>query len=85
MQGGITMTVLDAIKARHSVRRYQNIPLDPVTTAQLQHDIEQCNEKYNLSIQLGKFSGVRNYIALVGAKTIRHCTKNWAGAVKSWC
>ena len=35
------MTVLDAIKARHSLRRYQDIPLDPVTTAQLQHDIEQ--------------------------------------------
>jgi len=77
------MTVLDAIKSRHSVRRYQDIPLDPVTVAQLQHDIDQCNQKYNLHIQLiteepsafnslmgklGKFSGVRNYIALVGMK-----------------
>lgn len=78
------MTVLDAIKARHSVRRYQDIPLDPVTVAQLQHDIDQCNQKYNLHIQLiteepsafnslmgklGKFSGVRNYITLVGQKS----------------
>lgn len=78
------MTVLDAIKARHSVRCYRDVPLDPVTIAQLQHDIEQCNQKYNLHIQLiteepaafrslmgklGKFSGVRNYIALVGKKT----------------
>lgn len=77
------MTVLDAIKARHSVRRYQDIPLDPITVAQLQYDIDHCNEKYNLNIQLiteepnafhslmgklGKFSGVRNYIALVGQK-----------------
>lgn len=96
MQGGITMTVLDAIKARHSVRRYQDIPLDPISTAQLQHDIEQCNEKYNLSIQLiteepnafstlmgklGKFSGVLNYIALVGAKNdpALHEKLGWCG------
>ena len=77
------MTVLDAIKTRHSVRRYKDIPLNQITVAQLQHDIEQCNEKYNLHIQLiteepnafktfmgklGKFSGVRSYIALVGPK-----------------
>ena len=77
------MTILDAIKVRHSVRRYKDIPLDQVAAAQLQHDIDQCNQKCNLHIQLvteepeafgglmgklGKFSGVRNYIALIGVK-----------------
>lgn len=78
------MTILDAIKARHSVRQYTDQALDPVTTAQLQHDIDLCNAQFGLHIQLvteepeaftsmlahyGKFSGVRNYIALVGKKT----------------
>ena len=77
------MTVLDAIKARHSVRRFKDIPLDQIAAAQLQHGIDQCNEKYRLNIRLvteepkafdclmgklGKFSGVRNYIILAGSR-----------------
>ena len=77
------MTVLDAIKARHSVRRFKDIPLDEISIAQLQHDIDLCNETYRLSIRLvtgepeafgglmgklGKFSGVRNYIILAGPR-----------------
>lgn len=77
------MTILDAINARHAVRQYTSQPLNPVTKAQLQHNIDQCNSEHSLHIQLvtdapeafsgmmahyGKFSGVRNYIALVGKK-----------------
>lgn len=77
------MTILDAIKARHSVRQYTLRTLDDVTVAQLQHEIDLCNEEKDLHIQLitdepeafdsamahyGKFTGVRSYIALVGKR-----------------
>ena len=77
------MTVLDAMKARHAVRQYQDRDLDPVTAAQLQHDIDLYNGQYGLRIQLvtnepdafsgflarrSKFRGVRHYLALVGPK-----------------
>lgn len=77
------MTILDAMNTRHSVRQYTGQPFSPVTVAQLQHDIDQCNLESGLHIQLvtdapeafsgmmahyGKFSGVRNYLALVGKK-----------------
>lgn len=77
------MTILEAMRARHSVRQYTDKCLDNVTAAQLQHEIDLCNSRFGLHIQLvtdepeafsgllphfGKFSGVRHYIALVGRK-----------------
>lgn len=77
------MTELDAMKARHSVRKYTPQVMSAVTAAQLQHEIDICNETYGTNIQLvledpdafggilahyGMFSGVRSYIALVGKK-----------------
>lgn len=77
------MELKEAIKARHSVRRYKNKPLDREAVAALQSEIATCNEEGDLHIQLvlnepkafdgfmahyGKFSGVTNYIAMIGKK-----------------
>ena len=77
------MTLLGAISARHSVRKYldKEIPADII--AALQDKIAECNKVGNLSIQLvlnetkaftgmlsyGKFSGVKNYLVMVGKKS----------------
>ena len=80
------MTILEAIQARHAVRSFtdQNIPDDLVS--RLAEEIDACNQQSGLHIQLvtgephafdgmmahyGKFSGVQNYIALIGRKSIR--------------
>lgn len=75
------MTELEAIWARHSVRRYLNKPLRPDELAALRAEVDACNRESGLHIQLvvnetrafegsmaryGKFSGVQNYFALVG-------------------
>lgn len=77
------MTLQEAISARHSVRKYldKDIPADIV--AVLQHRIVEYNSVGNLNIQLvlnepkaftgmlayGKFSGVKNYLVMVGKKS----------------
>ncbi|MGN1346767.1 MAG: nitroreductase family protein [Eubacteriales bacterium] len=78
------MNLLEAMKQRHSVRQYQEQPLAPESAAALREEIEACNRESGLHIQLvtdepaafsgfmahyGKFSGVTNYIALVGKKS----------------
>ena len=76
------MTLLEAITARHSVRKYldKEIPADII--AALQDKIAECNRVGNLSILLvqnetkaftgmlsyGSFSGVKNYLVMVGKK-----------------
>lgn len=77
------MEIYEAIEKRHSVRSYldKSIPTDII--AQLNDEIVECNRESELHIQLvtdepeafsgsmahyGKFSGVRNYIALIGRK-----------------
>lgn len=75
------MTDLEAMAARHSVRRYQDKPLEDDMIRNLQTLILACNQAGHLHLQLvteepkafdgmiaryGKFRGVRNYIALVG-------------------
>lgn len=75
--------MIEAIKARHSVRKYQHRPLNEDTVAALQNEIEECNRLGNLHIQLvlnepkafdgmasyGKFKGVENYLVLAGKKS----------------
>lgn len=78
------MELMEAIKKRHSVRQYTDKPIDSEIIAELQAEIDACNKEGNLHIQLitnepkafdsimahyGKFSGVTNYIALVGKKS----------------
>ena len=77
------MTLLEAIDARHSVRKYldKEIPADVVVA--LQDKIAECNKAAGLNIQLilnetraftgmlsyGQFHGVKNYLVMVGKKS----------------
>ena len=78
------MELIEAMKQRHSVRQYTDKKIDADILAELQAEIDACNKKGGLHIQLitnepqafdsfmahyGKFSGVTNYIALVGKKS----------------
>lgn len=77
------MDYIQAMKNRHSVREYKDQPIKPQTKKRLQAFIEQCNKESGLHMQLifnepnafnsfmahyGKFSGVKNYIAIIGKK-----------------
>lgn len=78
------MELIEAIRSRHSVRRYTDKPIEAEILNVLQAEIADCNKEGNLQIQLvtnepkafdsfmahyGKFSGVKNYIALIGKKS----------------
>jgi len=77
------MDMLEIMKARHSVRQYKDTALTKEILAALQEEIISCNRESGLHIQLvedepkafdgfmaryGKFSGVKNYIAMIGKK-----------------
>ena len=77
------MDLKEAMRARHSVRRYKNMPLGAEVISSLKAAIDACNRESGLHIQLitdeprafdgfmahhGKFSGVTSYIALIGAR-----------------
>lgn len=77
------MTTQEAIVARHSVRQYQEKPLEASIINRLNEEIALCNQVGKLHIQLvvnepkafagglakyGKFSGVSNYLAMIGRK-----------------
>lgn len=84
MTQGTTMDIQTAMKQRHSVRSYTARPIEGATLQALQEEIAACNRESGLHIQLvqqepkafdslmahyGKFSGVQNYLALVGKKS----------------
>lgn len=77
------MDVLEAIKNRHSVRSYTDMPISGEILSELKKEVDKCNKESGLNIRLitnepeafggfmahyGKFSGVKNYIALIGKK-----------------
>lgn len=77
------MSLIEVMKSRHSVRQYQDKPLNAEIISILHSEIDACNQESGLHIQLvtnepkafdsfmahyGKFSGVTNYIAMVGKK-----------------
>lgn len=77
------MDLMEAMRARHSVRQYTDRPIADDAAQALEKEIRQCNKEGGLHFQLvlnepkafdgfmahyGKFSGVRNYIALIGPK-----------------
>lgn len=77
------MNQIEIMKARHSVRQYKNQPIEEELIKILTDEINVCNEKSGLHIQLvtnepkafdgfmahyGKFNGVTNYIAMIGKK-----------------
>lgn len=79
----ITMDIFEIMKQRHSVRQYEERTIEPDKRAILLEKLEKLNREGHLHFQLlfdepkcfdsfmahyGKFSGVQNYIALVGPK-----------------
>lgn len=78
------MDLIEAIKVRHSVRKYTDRAIDDETALKLKAFIEECNKESGLKMQLvlndkdafkgllahyGKFEGVSSYIALIGKTT----------------
>lgn len=78
------MEIIEIMKQRHSVRQYSDKPIESEKRVILDEIAKQGNEAAGLHIQIiydepkcfdsfmahyGKFSGVRNYIALVGKKS----------------
>lgn len=78
------MQLIEAMQQRHSVRQYVEKSLEAGVKEALQQEIEACNRESDLHIQLvtdepkafdsfmahyGKFSGVTNYVVLVGRKS----------------
>ncbi len=76
------MTLLEAIEARHSVRKYKDEPVPEDILATLRSRISEINQKAGLHIQLvtgepkafsglmsyGSFSGVTTYLVMAGKK-----------------
>ena len=77
------MTLLEAIKARHSVRAYTGQPLSDADASKLQEKIDEVNREGRLHIQLirnepkaflgpfaryGKFRAVTDYLVMIGKK-----------------
>ena len=78
------MEILEIMQQRHSVRQYTDRAIEPEKRAVLDVLTQEINRKAGLSIQIvyddpkcfdsfmahyGKFTGVRNYIALIGKKS----------------
>jgi nitroreductase len=77
------MDWLELMRARHSVRRFLDKPLEGAAVEAIQAEIDACNRESGLHIQLilnepeafraekahyGSFEGCKNYLALVGPK-----------------
>ena len=80
---GYTMTLAEAIDARHSVRAYKTDPVPDEMRSRIDRFVEECNREGNLNISVryddpsgfdsrlahyGSFRNVRNYIVLAGKK-----------------
>lgn len=79
------MDILEAIKSRHSVRSFTDKKIEGQVKIELKEAVEEVNEESGLNIQLclnevnafdslmahyGRFKNCKNYIALVGPKTM---------------
>ncbi|MBR3525682.1 MAG: nitroreductase family protein [Lachnospiraceae bacterium] len=79
------MDIREAVKERHSVRQYRDIPLGEEERRSLEELVAQCNAESGLNIQLvcddpecfdtflahyGKFKNAKNYIAMTGKKSL---------------
>ncbi|MBE6949220.1 MAG: nitroreductase [Ruminococcaceae bacterium] len=78
------MDIMEAIRTRHSVRRYTDTPLTQQHIEILNDEINRCNKEGDLHFQLilnepkafgnffasyGLIKGAKNYIALIGKNT----------------
>ena len=83
IERGVRMQMLDLMKERHSVRQYSDKKIDGDEKTKLDTYVASINEESGLSMQIfynepncfnsmlahyGKFSNVKNYIAIVGKK-----------------
>ena len=81
------MDIKEAIKQRHSVRQYKDLPLAADVKEKLTALVKECNAQSGLNIQLicddsecfntflahyGKFKNANNYFAMVGKKSIEN-------------
>ena len=77
------MDLLEAIKARHSVRKYDSRPIEAEKVDALRAAIDRINAESGLNVQLvleepksfaaglwkyGQFTGVKNYLVMAGPK-----------------
>lgn len=76
------MTLLEAIEARHSVRKYKDKPISEDVLTVLRNKVWEINKEAGLHVQLvtdepkaysgimtyGSFSGVKNYFVMAGKK-----------------
>ncbi len=80
------MDIKEAIKERHSVRQFKDLPVKSEDREKLEALIKDCNAESGLNIQLitddpecfdtflahyGKFKNAKNYIAMVGSKSLK--------------
>lgn len=80
------MEILEIMRQRHSVRQYSEQPIEQEKRSLLDALVEEINQETGMHIQIiydepecfdsflahyGKFTGVRNYIALVGKKSAK--------------
>lgn len=78
------MEMIEVMRQRHSVRQYLNKPIPEDIREKLQEEVKKQNQISGLQMQLffdepecfntamahyGSFTGVRNYLAIVGKKT----------------
>ena len=84
MENYFSMELSEAIKLRHSVRKYTDQPIEAAKIATLKDAVERCNATSGLNIQLvldepkafnglfistyGQFTGVRNYLVMAAPK-----------------
>ncbi len=81
----LNMYIKEAIKERHSVRQFKDLPVKSEDREKLAALIKECNAESGLNIQLvtddpecfdtflahyGKFKNAKNYIAMIGSKSI---------------
>ena len=81
------MNIKEAIKSRHSVRQFKDMPIGEAEAERLNEVIAECNRESGLNIQLirndpecfntflahyGKFRNAVNYIALVGKASLNN-------------
>ena len=77
------MDIMEIMKQRHSVRQYKDQAIEPEKKNEINACIKEINAESGLDIQIfynepkcfdsfmahyGKFSNVKNYIAIVGKK-----------------
>lgn len=78
------MDIMNVLRERHSVRQYTDMPIQDEIRQKLSDEVDKLNKESGLHMQLffdepdcfnsamahyGKFTGVQNYLAIVGKKS----------------